>query len=59
MGSSDLTNEVFAEEYLAFLHMGMSQQEIARSFRMSMDTLNHRISRSGLIAFRSTKGDAR
>lgn len=45
-GWNPISDEVFAEEYAAFLRMGLSQNEIARAFRMSVDTLKHRISRS-------------
>jgi hypothetical protein len=44
-----LSQDVFLEEYNDFLRMGMAPYEIARAFSISMDTLNHRLKRYGLM----------
>jgi hypothetical protein len=44
-----MAKEVFLEEYNDFVSMGLSPHEIARAFDFSMDTLEHRLRRYGVI----------
>ena len=48
MPRRDLPAEIFSEEFIGFVKMGLSKQEIARAFGYSMDTLEHRIRRAGI-----------
>lgn len=44
-----MPREIFLEEYNDFIRMGMSFQEIARAFAISMDALEHRLRRYGMM----------
>jgi hypothetical protein len=44
----EMDREIFVEEYQDFVRMGLSLQEISRSFGLSVDALWHRLKRAGV-----------
>lgn len=44
-----LPPEVWIEEYTDFVRMGLSEQEIARAFGCTLEALEHRKKRLGLV----------
>ena len=47
--SKRMPRDIFYEEYQDFIRMGLSRQEIARAFACTMDALEHRLKRYGLM----------